>query len=99
MNIFDVLRAPKMSEKTLSLKEEANQFAFEVDQRANKIQIKESIEKSFKVSVLKVRTMNVRGKKKRLGRYQGLKSSWKKAIVTLKEGDTIEYFEGASTDC
>jgi large subunit ribosomal protein L23 len=95
MNIFDVLRAPKMSEKTLSLKEEANQFAFEVDQRANKIQIKESIEKSFKVSVLKVRTMNVRRKKKRLGRYQGLKSSWKKAIVTLKEGDTIEYFEGA----
>ena len=95
MNIFDVLRAPKMSEKTLSLKEEANQFAFEVDQRANKIQIKESIEKSFKVSVLKVRTMNVRGKKKRLGRYQGLKSSWKKAIATLKEGDTIEYFEGA----
>ena len=95
MNIFDVLRAPKMSEKTLSLKEEANQFAFEVDLRANKIQIKESIEKSFKVSVLKVRTMNVRGKKKRLGRYQGLKSSWKKAIVTLKEGDTIEYFEGA----
>ena len=95
MNIFDVLRAPKMSEKTLSLKEEANQFAFEVDQRANKIQIKESIEKSFKVSVLKVRTMNIRGKKKRLGRYQGLKSNWKKAIVTLKEGDTIEYFEGA----
>ena len=95
MNIFDVLRAPKMSEKTLSLKEEANQFAFEVDQRANKIQIKESVEKSFKVSVLKVRTMNVRGKKKRLGRYQGLKSNWKKAIVTLKEGDTIEYFEGA----
>ena len=95
MNMFDVLRAPQMSEKTLSLKEEANQFAFEVDLRANKIQIKESIEKSFKVSVLKVRTMNVRGKKKRLGRYQGRKSSWKKALVTLKEGDTIEYFEGA----
>jgi len=50
MNIFDVLRAPKMTEKTLSLKEEANQFAFEVDQRANKIQIKESIEKSFSTS-------------------------------------------------
>ena len=95
MNIFDVLRAPQMSEKTLSLKEEANQFAFDVDPRANKIQIKESIEKSFKVKVLKVRTMNVRGKKKRLGRYQGLRSSWKKALVTLKEGDTIEYFEGA----
>ena len=95
MNLFDVLRAPKMSEKTLSLKEEANQFAFEVDRRANKIQIKESIEKSFKVTVLKVRTMNVRGKKKRLGRYQGFKSSWKKALISLKEGDTIEYFEGA----
>ncbi len=95
MNMFDVLRAPQMSEKTLSLKEEANQFAFGVDPRANKIQIKERIEKSFKVSVLKVRTMNVRGKKKRLGRYQGRKSSWKKALVTLKEGDTIEYFEGA----
>ena len=73
----------------------AQDLCFEVDQRANKIQIKESIEKSFKVSVLKVRTMNVRGKKKRLGRYQGLKSSWKKALVTLKEGETIEYFEGA----
>ena len=95
MNIYDVLRAPRMSEKTLSLKEEVNQFAFEVDPRANKIQIKESVEKSFNVSVLKVRTMNVRGKKKRLGRTEGRKSSWKKALVTLKAGDSIEYFEGA----
>ena len=95
MNIFDVLRAPKMSEKTLSLKEEENQFAFEVDPRANKIQIKESVEKAFKVSVLKVRTMNVRAKKKRLGRHAGHKSSWKKALVTLKAGETIEFFEGA----
>ena len=95
MNIYDVLRAPRMSEKTLTLKEELNQFAFEVDPRANKIQIKESVEKSFKVSVLKVRTMNVRGKKKRLGRTEGRKSSWKKALVTLKAGESIEYFEGA----
>ena len=95
MNIYDVLRAPRMSEKTLSLKEEVNQFAFEVDPRANKIQIKESVEKSFKVSVLKVRTMNIRGKKKRLGRTEGRKSSWKKALVTLKSGESIEYFEGA----
>ena len=95
MNVYDVLRAPRMSEKTLSLKEEVNQFAFEVDPRANKIQIKESVEKSFKVSVLKVRTMNVRGKKKRLGRTEGRKSSWKKALVTLKVGESIEYFEGA----
>ena len=95
MNIYDVLRAPRMSEKTLSLKEEVNQFAFEVDPRANKIQIKESVEKSFNVSVLKVRTMNVRAKKKRLGRTEGQRSSWKKALVTLKSGESIEYFEGA----
>ena len=93
--IFDVLKAPKMTEKTLSLKEETNQYAFEVNPRANKIQIKDCVEKTFKVSVLGVRTMNVRGKKKRMGKYQGYKSSWKKALVTLKQGDTIEYFEGA----
>ena len=95
MNSFDVIREPKLPEKTLSLKEEVNQFAFSVDPRANKIQIKESIEKSFKVSVLKIRTMNVRGDKKRLGRHEGRKSSWKKALVTLKEGENIEFFEGA----
>ena len=95
MNVFDVIREPKLTEKTLSLKEEVNQFAFSVDPRANKIQIKESIEKSFKVSVLKVRTMNVRGDKKKPGRHEGHKSSWKKALVTLKEGETIEFFEGA----
>ena len=95
MNVFDVIREPKLTEKTLSLKEEVNQFAFAVDKRANKIQIKESIEKSFKVSVLKVRTMNVRGDKKRLGRHEGYKSSWKKALVTLKNNETIEFFEGA----
>ena len=77
------------------LKEELNQFVFEVDPKANKIQIKESVEKAFKVEVVKVRTMNVEGKKKRLGRHQGRKSSWKKALITLKDGQTIEYFEGA----
>ena len=95
MNSFDVLRLPKLTEKTLQLKEEFNQFMFEVDPKANKIQIKESVEKAFKVEVLKVRTMNIRGKKKRLGRHQGRKSNWKKALITLKEGQTIEYFEGA----
>ena len=95
MIIFDVLKAPKMTEKTLSLKEEVNQYAFEVDPKANKIQIRDCIEKTFKVSVINVRTMNVRGKKKTMGRYRGYKSNWKKALVTLKNGDTIEYFEGA----
>ena len=95
MNFFDVLKLPKLTEKTLQLKEELNQFMFEVDPKANKIQIKESVEKAFKVEVLQVRTMNIRGKKKRLGRHQGRKSNWKKALITLKEGQTIEYFEGA----
>ena len=95
MIIFDVLKAPKMTEKTLSLKEQTNQFAFEVNTRANKVQIKDCIEKTFKVSVLGVRTMNVRGKKKRMGKYQGYKSSWNKALDTLKQGDTNENFEGA----
>ena len=95
MNSFDVLRLPKLTEKTLQLKEEINQFMFEMDPKANKIQIKESVDKAFKVQVLQVRTMNIRGKKKRLGRHQGRKSNWKKALITLKEGQTIEYFEGA----
>ncbi len=95
MNLYDVLKKPKLTEKTTLLKEELNQFVFEVDPNANKIQIKESVEKSFKVEVVKVRTMNVEGKKKRLGRHQGRKSNWKKALITLKEGQTIEYFEGA----
>ena len=64
-------------------------------QEQTKYRSKLVLKKTFKVSVLNVRTMNVRGKKKRMGRYQGYKSSWKKALVTLKDGDTIEYFEGA----
>ena len=95
MNLYDVLKKPKLTEKSGLLKEEFNQFVFEVDPRANKVPIKESVEKAFKVEVEKVRTMNVAGKKKRLGRHQGKKSNWKKALITLKEGQTIEYFEGA----
>ena len=79
MNLYDVLKKPKLTEKTTLLKEELNQFVFEVDPKANKIQIKESVEKAFKVEVVKVRTMNVEGKKKRLGRHQGRKSNWKKS--------------------
>ena len=85
MNLYDVLKKPKLTEKSGLLKEEFNQFVFEVDPRANKVQIKESVEKAF----------NVTGKKKSLGRHQGKKSNWKKARITLKEGQTIEYFEGA----
>ena len=92
---MSVLIKPIITEKMTAESELHNRYGFIVNPEANKIQIKESVEKSFKVSVLKVRTMNVRGKKKRLGRYQGRKSSWKKALVTLRAGETIEFFEGA----
>ena len=82
MNLYDVIKLPKLTEKSMDLKEQLNQFVFEVNLNANKIQIK-------------VRTMNVSGKKKRLGKYQGRKSNRKKALVTLKKGQTIEFFDGA----
>lgn len=84
-----------MTEKVVLLKEEANKVVFRIRKDANKIELKNAIESLFNVTVESVRTMNVKGKNKRLGQYQGKRSDWKKAIVTLKEGDTIEYFEGA----
>ena len=95
MSMYDIIRRPLLTEKTTLQHEFANQVAFEVHKHANKVQIKESIEKAFSVKVLQVRTINVKGKPKQLGRYQGKQADWKKAIVTLKEGDKIEYFEGA----
>ncbi len=95
MNIYDVLRAPLMTEKSMMLREEGNKYVFRVHPDANKYQIKQAVETAFKVKVEKINTMNVTGKKKRLGRYQGKKSNWKKAVITLPEGQSIEYFEGA----
>ena len=91
---YSVLKKPLVTEKSNLMKDELNQIAFEVDRRANKIEIKESIEKIFKVHVVKVQTLNVKGKKKRVGRSQGKKPDWKKAVITLKEGETIDFFEG-----
>lgn len=95
MSLYNIIIRPRLTEKTSIQYDEANQVVFEVDKQANKSQIRESIEKAFKVTVLKIRTANTRGKNKRLGRHIGKRPDWKKAIVTLKEGDTIEYFEGA----
>ena len=93
-NRYSVLKKPLITEKSNLMKEELNQIAFAVDPRANKIEIKEAVKKLFNVKVLKVRTINMLGKKKRLGRSQGKKSDWKKAVVTLKEGERIDFFEG-----
>ena len=91
---YSVLRRPLITEKSNLMKEEFNQIAFEVDRRANKIEIKEAVKKLFNVHVVKVRTFTMLGKRKRMGRTEGRTSSWKKAIVTLKEGERIDFFEG-----
>ena len=94
MNIR-VLKAPHLTEKTVIQKDATNQVTFLVDRDANKIEIKRAVETLFKVTVLRVNTVRVFGKKKRMGRFTGRRPDWKKAMVTLKEGDRIEYFEGA----
>ena len=81
-----------LTEKSNRLREK-NQVIFEVAQDANKIQIKDAIQKLFKVTVVDVNTMNYRGKERRMGRGYGKLQNWKKAIITLKEGDEIQFFD------
>jgi large subunit ribosomal protein L23 len=90
-----IIRRPMITEKSTRQKEEGRQYVFEVDRDANKIEIQTAIERLFKVKVLQVRTCNILGKMKRLGRRSGKRADWKKAVVTLKEGDRIDFFEGA----
>lgn len=92
--VYQVVQRPLLTEKGTRLKDEANQYLFRVAKRANKVEIKQAIESLFKVTVVNVRTLPVRGKAKRLGRFQGKQADWKKAIATLKEGDSIELYEG-----
>jgi large subunit ribosomal protein L23 len=91
-----ILIRPIVTEKITAL-QERRQFSFEVSLHANKIEIAKAVEKKFKVTVVSVRTMTVKGKRKtqltRRGRFEGRKNTWKKAMVTLKEGDKIDYFE------
>ena len=94
MNIADIIRKPLITEKATLLKETANAVVFEVYRRANKDLIREAVEKLFKVRVTDVKTMNVPGKAKRRGRTVGRRPGWKKALVILKPGDKIEFFEG-----
>jgi len=96
MDANDILIRPILTEKMTNLQEKYNQYAFEVHRAANKIQIKKAVEERFNVTVTKVRTINVRGKKRRMGRFEGKRSAWKKAIVTLKEGDVIDFVTGVS---
>jgi large subunit ribosomal protein L23 len=93
MEARDVLKRPIVTERSTKLMEE-NKYCFAVDLRANKHQIRLAVEQVFKVKVLDVNTMRILGKVKRMGRYEGKRPDWKKAIVTLKPGDRIEIFEG-----
>jgi large subunit ribosomal protein L23 len=91
---YKILLKPLVSEKSNLLRESSNQVVFEVAQDANKQTIKAAVEQAFKVTVEDVRTLVVRGKFKTVGRYQGKRSNWKKAVVSLKAGDKIDLFEG-----
>jgi len=93
LHIYEVLRRPLITEKATSLKEK-DKYAFEVGSKATESQIKEAVERGFKVKVSKVNVMTVPGKTRRFGRRQVTGSPWKKAIVTLEPGHKITFFEG-----
>lgn len=92
----DIIKRPLiLTEKGNGLREDHNQYLFEVARNANKTEIRGAIEKLWKVSVLKVHTLNVRGRMRRMGRGHSKTQNWKKAIVSLKAGDSIDFFEGS----
>ena len=90
MKKYDIIKGPIITEKSSEIAQNNNQITLSVDTKANKIEIKDAVEKLFNVKVESVNTINVRPKKKRLGRYPGKTNKVKKAIVTLKEGSSIE---------
>lgn len=93
MHVYEVLRRPLVTEKATALKEE-DRYVFKVARNATKPQIKEAVERAFKVEVSKVNVMTMPGKTRRFGRRQVTSSSWKKAVVTLVPGHKITLFEG-----
>ncbi|MGH7205186.1 MAG: 50S ribosomal protein L23 [Nitrospiraceae bacterium] len=92
--LHDVLLRPLLTEKITAMRESGNKVGFVVRSEANRIQIKRAVESALKVRVERVNVLNVMGKTKRLGRFAGKKPDWKKAIVTLKEGEKLEMYEG-----
>lgn len=94
-DLYDIIRVPRITEKGTRLKEKTNVLTFEVRRDANKVQVRKAIEGIFKVKVADVTTVNIAGKRKRMGMREGRRSDWKKAYVTLKPGEKIDIFEGA----
>jgi len=91
---YEIIRRPLITEKTNIQKEQYNQVSFEVDRRANRVQIKRAVEEIFKVQVAGVKTLQVKGKIKRRGKTLGKRKDWKKAVVRLMPGNRIDFFEG-----
>ena len=94
MDIYQVIKEPRITEKANLQKEGFNHLSFKVHPKANKIEIRRAVETLFKTKVVTVKTMNVRGKRRRIGRNTGRKPDWKKAVVTLAPGESVEFFEG-----
>jgi len=94
VDIYNIIREPHITEKATLQKEGANQISFKVHKRTNKIEIRRAVETLFKAKVLEVNTMNIRGKRRRVGRNIGKRPDWKKAVVTLAPGEGVEFFEG-----
>jgi len=95
MNANQIIRRPLVTEKSTILREATNVIAFEVDPKANKIQVKDAVEQLFNVKVEEVRLFNVRGKMKRMGRFEGKRRDWRKAYVRLKAGEKApDFIEG-----
>ena len=93
MQLFEVIKRPLVTEKNTTLQGQGK-YSFEVDSDANKMQVKQAVEKAFKVTVVAVNVMTVRGRERRVGRRKVLAGTWKKAVVSLKPGDKIQIFEG-----
>jgi large subunit ribosomal protein L23 len=94
MDPYQIIKRPLITEKGMRYNEEQNTVVFQVDPHANKLQIKQAVENLFHVTVLHVNTLNMQGKKRRVRFREGKRPDWKKAYVTLREGDTITFFEG-----
>lgn len=94
MDIYKVIKEPHIAEKGSIQKELFNQITLKVDKRANKVEIRKAVELLFKTKVLEVNTLNMKGKKRRVGRSFGKRPDWKKAIVKLAPGENVEFFDG-----
>ena len=94
-HLYQILEKPLITEKSTQMVQDGNWVTFRVKMEANKIQIKEAVEKVFNVTVLAINTVSVKGKFRRFGAHRGQTKGWKKAMLLLKEGDKIDMFEGA----